>query len=129
MTSTMAAMSGRGVKYWPAPPLTSAAFFFEEALVGVALEIGVEGSPRFLVDEIDDEPAELGRVLDFVLRLAEDDAEHAGTLAEFLEDVAVERFEVVPVDFHERRPIESLRNGRQLVERRAALLVRHLEEE
>ncbi len=26
-TSTIAAMSGRGVKYWPAPPFTSSAFF------------------------------------------------------------------------------------------------------
>ena len=27
ITSTIAAMSGRGVKYWPAPPFTSSAFF------------------------------------------------------------------------------------------------------
>ena len=27
ITSTIALMSGRGVKYWPAPPLMSSAFF------------------------------------------------------------------------------------------------------
>ncbi len=77
ITSTIAAMSGRGVKYWPAPPLASSAFFSQQALVGVALHVGVEADPLLAVDQVDDQPAQLGRVLDLVLRLAEDDAEHA----------------------------------------------------
>jgi len=42
-----------------------------EAYVGVALYVGGEAGPLHLVDQVDDPPAELGRGLDFVLRLAE----------------------------------------------------------
>ena len=48
----------------------------EQPLVGVALDVGVERQPALAVDQVDDQPAQLGRVLDPVLRLAEDDAEH-----------------------------------------------------
>ena len=75
--STMAWISGRGVKYWPAPLLVSSAFFSEQPLVGVALDVGVEHRPLLAVDQVDDQAAQLGRVLDLVLRLAEDHAEHA----------------------------------------------------
>ena len=48
----------------------------EQPLVGVALDVGVEREPRLAVDQVDDQPPQLRRVLDLVLRLAEDDAEH-----------------------------------------------------
>ena len=73
-TSTMAWMSGRGVKYWPAPPLVSCGVLLQQPLVGVALHVGVERDPLLAVDQVDDQPPQLGRVLDLVLRLAEDDA-------------------------------------------------------
>lgn len=47
----------------------------QQALVGVALHVRVERGPRLAVDELDDEPAQLGGVLNLVLRLAEDDAQ------------------------------------------------------
>ena len=96
--------------------LTCAAFdvggvLFEETLVGVALEIGVEGGPGFLVDEIGDEAAELGRVLDLVLRLAEDDAQHARALTQFFKGVAVMDFKLVAIKGDELVPAETLGDG------------------
>ena len=61
----------------------------EQALVGVALHVGVEDHPLLAVDQVRHQPLQLRRVLDLVLRLAEDDAERAGLLAEFDQDVAV----------------------------------------
>jgi len=45
--------------------------------------------PLLLVDEVADEALELGRVLDAVLRLAEDEAEQPVLAAEMLQDGAV----------------------------------------
>lgn len=56
----------------------------QQALVGIALHIGVEDGPRLLIDQIDDQAAQLGGVLDLVLRLAKDDAEHPWLLCQFL---------------------------------------------
>ena len=49
--------------------------FCSRALVGVALHVGVDRGPRLLVDQVHDQPPQLGRVLDAVLRLAEDRAQ------------------------------------------------------
>ena len=81
----------------------------QQALVGVALHVGGEAGPLLLVDQVHDEPAQLGRVLDFVLRLAEDDAEHARPLAEFLQRVAVMNFELVAIQLaSSARPVVAL---------------------
>ena len=64
----------------------------QQALVGVALHVGGKRGPLLLVDQVDDQPAQLGRVLDLVLRLAEDDAEHARLLAEFLQQYGDNEF-------------------------------------
>ena len=69
----------------------------QQPLVGVALHVGGEAGPLLLVDQVHDEAAELGRVLDFVLRLAEDDAEHARPLAEFLQRMAVMNLQIVAI--------------------------------
>ena len=74
-------------------------------------------------------PAQLGGVLNLVLRLAEDEAEHAGTLAEFLQRVAVVNLEIVTVQLEKRAPAKAFRDGRGLVERRLRLLVRHFQEQ
>ena len=79
-TSTIAWMSARGVKYWPAPEPCVGGALGEQLLVGVALDVGAGGRPVLLVDEVDDEPLELGRVLDPVLGLPEDRAERARLL-------------------------------------------------
>ncbi len=101
----------------------------QQPLVSVALHVGGEAGPLLLVDQVHDEPAQLGRVLDFVLRLAEDDAEHARPLAEFLQRMAIMNFQLVAIQLQQRRPIVALGNGRRLVERRLRLLVRHFQEQ
>jgi hypothetical protein len=50
--------------------------------------------PALVADQIDDEAAELGRVLDLVLGLAVDDPQHAALLAQ-LERLAVVDLEAV----------------------------------
>jgi hypothetical protein len=47
----------------------------QQFLVGIALDVGAGLRPVLLVDEVDDEALELGRVLDAVLGLAEDRAD------------------------------------------------------
>src|SRR5712691_8809010 len=56
-----------------------------------------QAGPLLLVDQVDDEAAQLGRILDLVLSFAEDDAEHALAFAERVEHVPVVRFEIVAV--------------------------------
>ncbi len=77
----------------------------EEPFVDVAFDVGVEGGPEFLVDEVGDEAFELGGVLDFVLRAAEDGAEHAGLFAEGFQRAAVVLFEGDAVEFEEAGPV------------------------
>ena len=66
---------------------------FEEAFVDIAFDVGAERAPGLLVDEIDDETAQVGGVLDLVLGFAEDNAEDARLFAEVFEGVAVVSFE------------------------------------
>ena len=90
----------------------------QQPLVSVALHVGGEAGPLLLVDQVHDEPAELGRVLDLVLRLAENDAEHARPLAEFLQRMAIMNFQFVAILGQQRRPVFAFGDGRRLVERR-----------
>ena len=101
----------------------------EQPLVGVALDVGVERQPRLAVDQVDDQAAQLGGILDPVLRLAEDDAEHARLPAELGQEVAVVDLELVAVAGEQARPVEALGDERRGAERRLRLLVGHLEEE
>jgi hypothetical protein len=68
-----------GVKYWPAPLLVSSAFFCSRPFVQIALGVGIQADPVLGVDHLH-QARELGRVLDLVLRLEEDRAQHAGLL-------------------------------------------------
>ncbi len=103
---------------------------FEETLVGIALHVGGHLQPGFVPDEIDDEPPQLRRVLDLVLRLAEDESEHPAFVAEFLQRLAVVLFELHA--FHLRigeiGPAIALRDGLLLAGERRTL-VGHLQEE
>jgi hypothetical protein len=101
----------------------------EEALVGVALDVGADADPLLLVDEVGDQALELGRVLDLVLGLAEDDAEEAVLLAQVLEGGAVVALQVGAVALDEARPVVALGDRRLLLPGRLGLLVGHLEEE
>jgi len=49
----------------------------EQPFVGVALDVGVDSGPGLGLDQVDDQPAQLGRILDAILGLAEDQAERA----------------------------------------------------
>ncbi len=68
-------------------------------------------------------------IFDFVLRLAEDHAQHALLLAELIEDVAVMHFQIVAVAREQRRPGVLLRHDRRFVVRRQRALVGHLQEQ
>jgi hypothetical protein len=54
----------------------------QQALVGVALHVGAHRRPVFGVDQVDDHASQLHRVLELVLRLAEDQRQRARLLAE-----------------------------------------------
>jgi len=113
----------------PRPTLGVLGVLLEQPLVRVALHVGVERHPLLAVDQVDDEAAQLGRVLDLVLRLAEDQAEHARVLAQRLERVAVLHLERVALPGQERGPVVAGRDHRRLRPGRLRALVRHLEEE
>lgn len=83
----------------------------QQLLVGVALDVGAGGRPVLLVDEVDDEPLELRRVLDAVLGLAEDRPEDAALLGQAVEDARVLGLEVVAVGVDEVLPREAGRGG------------------
>ena len=101
----------------------------EQAFVGVALDVGGEAGPLLLVNQVHDEPAELGRVLDLVLGFAEDDAEHARPFAEFFQCVAVVGFEFVAVLGEQGGPVFAPGDGGGFVEGRFGLLIGHFEEQ
>jgi hypothetical protein len=128
MQSTMAWISGRGVKYWPAPLLVSCAFFLQQAFVGVAFDVRAHGRPVLAVDQVHHQAAQLGRVLELVLRLAEDQADGALLGAEALQRVAVVVEQLVTVFGQQRRPVKPFGNRAGLAPRLAAL-VGHLEEQ
>jgi hypothetical protein len=69
----------------------------QEPFVSVALHIGIERRPFFLVDQISDQPAQFRWVLDFVLRLAKNDADESRFFAELFKCVAVMNLEVIAV--------------------------------
>ncbi len=93
----MAWMSGRGVKYCPAPDLTSWAFFLQQPFVDLGLDVDAGAAPVFAVDERH-QPPQLGRVLDFVLGLAEDGGDEAAARAQRLQRLAVMAFQLRPVE-------------------------------
>jgi hypothetical protein len=87
-------------------------------------------APWLLVDEVDDEAAKVCRILDFVLRFPENDAEHARLFAEIVEGIAVVPFERQAVEFDtSSAQLYSAGIEDFLPVRRARTLVVHLKEE
>ena len=101
----------------------------EQLLVGVALEVGAGGGPVLLVDQVDDEPLELGRVLDPVLRLAEDRAERARLLRQPDQDLRVLDLELRALGVEQLLPRVLVRHDLLRVELPRGALVRHLQEQ
>jgi hypothetical protein len=81
------------------------------------------------LSKVHDQSTQLGRILNLVLRLAEDHPKHARPFAEFFEGLAVVSFEIVAIQLQQRIPAESLWDGGRFVEGRLRLLVGHLQEE
>ena len=102
---------------------------FEQAFVDVAFDVGRERAPRLLVDEIDDEAAQVGGVLNLVLGLAENDAENSRLLAEIVEGIAVVSLERQAIERHQFGPVVLGGDGGLLLVWWACALIVHLEEE
>ena len=110
--------------------MTSWALRLEQALVGVALDVGGHRRPVLLADQLDDELAQLRRVLDLVLGLLEDQPEHAALLAQLAQRLAVVLLQLDPLHLRRREvgPAVALRD-RLLLAGELGALVGHLEEE
>lgn len=74
-------------------------------------------------------PPQLGRILELVLRLVEDQPEQALLVAQRLKGVAIVIEQLVAVFLDEARPTVLLRHRALLVVRRPGALVGHLEEQ
>ena len=101
----------------------------QQAFVGIAFHISGQAGPLVLVDQIDDQPPQFGRILNLVLSLSEDGSQHAGFLTEFLQRVPVVDFEFIAFQHQQIRPAITLRNQRRLIERWLRLFVGHLQEQ
>ena len=65
---------------------------FQQSLIGIAFYVSLKSDPLFPVNQVGNQAAELGRVLDLVLRLTKDDTKHPFFLTQFFKDVAIVRF-------------------------------------
>ena len=99
---------------------------FQQPFVDVGLDVHIEAVPVFAVDEAD-EALELGRVLNAVLRLAEDGGDEAAPLAQFGQNLAIVAFQLVAVQVDQAGPTISVINGGWIAN--FAPLVIHFEEE
>jgi hypothetical protein len=124
----IASMIGRGVKYWPVG-FGVLGVALQQALVGIALDVGAEGHPLLLVEQVGDQAFELGGILDLVLGLAEHQPQQAVLLAQVLKHAAVLGFQFHAVLAHEGAPVVALGHGRGLVPGRQGLLMGELEEQ
>jgi hypothetical protein len=87
----------------------------QQPLVDRAFHVDVEPDPRLAVDQLD-EATQLGRVLDAVLGLAEDDGREAGAGAERGQDVAVVALQLVAVQPEQALPGVLRGNSARLTE-------------
>ena len=101
----------------------------QQRLVGVALDVDVGGRPLLGVDEVVDEPLELGRVLDAVLRLAEDRPQRAGLVGQADEDLRVLDLELGAVGVEQPLPGQVVRDDLLGLELPTSPLVGHLKKQ
>lgn len=98
-------------------------------LVGIAFEIGARRRPILLVDQVHDQPLELGGILNSVLRLAIDGAERAGLLAQADKDAGVFDFKVGSLCVEQLLPGLLVGNDLLRVELSRCPFMTHLEEQ
>ena len=103
--------------------------FGQQAFVDIAFDIGLHAGPVFGVDQLDDQAAERGGVLDILPRLFEDRPEHPGLAAQFIENFAVVSFEFFAVALQQAGPAEFSGDDRLAVVRRPRLFVGHFQKE
>jgi hypothetical protein len=101
----------------------------QQALVGIALHVGVHRHPGFLVDEVDQQPPQLGRILELVLRFVEDQPEQAFLIAQRLQGVAVVIEQLVAVFLEQAGPGVLRGHRAGLLVRRPGALVGHLQKQ
>jgi hypothetical protein len=100
----------------------------QEALVDVALHIGAQQHPALAVDQLD-QLVQLGRVGDLVLALHEDVAQHAGLLAQLVQQLHVVALQLGAALVAQALPVEVVGDVRVAVVRRLAVLIGHLQEQ
>ena len=122
-------MSSRGREVLARPLRRFFGALGQQPLVNVALHVGLHRRPFHRVDQVHDQPAQRGRVLNLGPGLLEDFAEHPRLLAEFFEAVPVVRFQLVAVPLQQVPPAEFRRHDGRPVVRRLGQFVGHLEEE
>jgi hypothetical protein len=83
---------------------------FQQAFVGVALHIHAQRGPGLAADQVADQPLQLGRILNAVLRLAKDGAQHTGLFAQLDQNVPVMRVQRIAVKALQALPIEIAGN-------------------
>ena len=99
----------------------------DQALIGVALEIGVEAEPFVVVDEVFDQQLELGRVLDPVAGFAEHHPEHVVALAQFGQRLVVVLLQVDAGPVEQRLP--AIFGRHHPLVQQMVMLVGHLQEQ
>ena len=124
ITSTIAWIKARGVKYCPAPDFVSWAFLLGQPLVDRRLHVDIEPRPGLLVDHLDQAP-QIGRILDAVLGLVQDDGDQPNTLAQLAQRVPVVALQIDSGQPLEAGPVVRLRDGQSPAEL-LLLLLGHL---
>jgi hypothetical protein len=94
----------------PGPGLHVLRASLQERLVRVTLDVGTGARPVVLVDQVDDQLAQRGRIADLVLGLLEDPTERTALLAQLAEDVVVPGLRRVTLGPQQRLPVQSLGN-------------------
>lgn len=100
-----------------------------EVLPGAGFDVGAGRRPVFLVDEVDDEPFQFGRILDAVLGLSEDRAQGSRLGRKISEDMSVGDLEIVAIGVQESLPGAFRRNDCLGVERAVFPFVCDLQEQ
>src|SRR5690349_2014912 len=75
------------------PALYVRSVFLQQTFVGVTLYVHFQSHPLLFADQISDKAFQLGGVLNLVLRLSENHAQHSWLFAEFGEDMAIVAFQ------------------------------------
>ena len=75
--------------------------FGQQALIGITLDVGIQGAPVLVADEVDNESAKNCWLLDLVRGLLKDGTQGPGFLGQLLEHLAVVGLELVSVECHQ----------------------------